>query len=533
MESLGLYDVVLIVGSALIGAALIATLGRAMNARLAQSQLLNRGALSPVFLFDGDALSDATLDAHKMIKQAPTHQTDRQAVIALFQDRFPTLDYVMSHLSPGTTENMTAADDSGHSLQIEDLEGLVRLTLMGASQDDHAFISDNAAQEGLSREVSFLQDLTNTTPQMIWTQDFHGKLTWANAAYMTLSDQLSGQKDNETRVWPEAAIFPDVYMDAAREPRTQRAMLTMPGTEEELWFDVTSRKTSTGSVHFANSAADAVIAEQSKVKAMQTSARLFSNLASGLAIFDQKRQLAIFNPRLTDLTRLEPRFLTSRPTVDMFLDALRESRVLPEPKDYASWRDQFSALETAAKAGTYCENWELIDGQTFRVTGKPYEDKSFVFLFDDITAEVNLTRRFRTDIETGQGVMDAQDHAIAVFSANGTLVLSNKAYKEMWDTNHESSMTAHQLRSEIAIWQGQSAAGPDWGDLRNYISGGNRGQKWMEHLILENGRDVQCEAEGINANMTMVSFKPQIDQKMSPVLHKLTMSDPSLQSAKG
>ncbi len=532
METLAIYDVVLIIGSALAGATLIAGLGQLLSRRMARTLAADAAQTMPVFLFDGEVLSDATDNAQSMIKDVPSNQTDLQAILTLFQDRFPTLGYIISEVTNNQAETITAADGSTQSMVIEDVDGMTRLSLHGATSDGHQELTDIAMQEGMTRELSFLRDVIDTTPQLAWTQDFTGKLTWANAAYMALSDQQSISHDGRTQIWPEAALFPELHLNLGHEPHARRAELRSHISAESLWFDVTSHRTNGGSMHFASPADDAVKAENSKTKAMQTSARLFANLATGLAIFDQRRQLAIFNPRLTDLTRLEPRFLMTRPTVDMFLDALRESRVLPEPKDYATWREQFSALENAARAGTYCENWDLIDGQTFRVTGKPYEDKSFVFLFDDMTAEVNLTRRFRTDIETGQGVMDAQEHAIAVFSANGTLVQSNRAYKEMWDRDLDTGMAPQQLRSEIMNWQSRCAAAPSWNDLRTYIAGGDRQEKWVDHLILDDGRDIVCEAQGLNTNMTMVSFKGASDKKIAPVIHKLTMSDPSLQSAK-
>ncbi len=533
MESLKLFDLALIICAALGGVALIHLLGvwisRRASAAIQHSKVKN----ATVFLFDGDRLADATLDAHQMIKDSPKNLTERQAVIAVFQDRFPTLDYVMRHIAAGGCETLNAADAASQTLKVEDAEGQVRVTLEGATPDDHQNLSAGAAQESLLRELKFLRDLMDNAPQLVWTQNGEGRLTWANAAYMQFSDQQLGHSFASTQKWPDQPIFPDLHLDATqRGAVSRRVMLHDAETRKEIWYDVTTRKLGKDIVHFANNAGAAVKAEQSKVKAMKTSGRLFANLATGLAIFDQRRQLAIFNPRLTDLTRLQPSFLMARPTLDRFLDALRESRVLPEPKDYASWREQFSALEDAARAGTYCENWELIDGQTFRVTGKPYEDKSFVFLFDDITAEVNLTRRFKTDIETGQGVMDAQSHALAVFTNNGTLVMSNRAYKDLWQSDHDGSMTSHQLRSEIATWQQHAAAAPAWGDLRNFIAGPGGSAKWVDHLIHEDGRHIQCEAEKINANMSLISFKSDVDRKMAPIIHKLTMKDPSFRSAK-
>jgi len=533
MESLGLLEVALIVASSVGGAALIVALGWAIP-RLAKTRSSQSPAnAAPAFLFDGDVLADATLDAQRMLKGSPAHLTEKQAVTNLFQERFPTLSYVMSHIGYGDVETIHAADGGDTSLRIEDVDGKTRVTLLGAVAQDNQSLGETAAHDNLTRELEFLRTLVDTSPHLMWTQDASGKLLWANAAYMQVSDLHSQDSDQARQSWPQQAVFPDLHLDVGDSlAKARRASVSFPDETPQKWFDVTTQRVGNDAAHFASDANAAVVAEQSKIKAMQTSGRLFGNLSTGLAIFDQKRRLTMFNPALTDLTRLKPEFLTGRPTLDMFLDALRESRVLPEPKNYGSWRDQFTALETAAREGTYCENWDSIDGQTFRVTGKPYADQSFVFLFDDITAEVALTRRFRTDIETGQGVMDALPNAIAVFSANSTLLMSNKAYKDLWDSDHDGSMHSHQLRGEIVNWQKRSAAAPAWGDLRTYIGTPEKTGPWIDHLILDDGRHVQCEAQGINGRSTMITFKLEIDKKMAPVIHKLTLSDPSLQQRK-
>ena len=62
--------------------------------------------------------------------------------------------------------------------------------------------------------------------------------------------------------------------------------------------------------------------------------------------------------------------------------------MMPEPKDYRSWRQQMSDLEAAAQNGTYEETWALPTGQTYRVTGRPHPDGAVALLFEDISAEV-------------------------------------------------------------------------------------------------------------------------------------------------
>ena len=106
-----------------------------------------------------------------------------------------------------------------------------------------------------------------------------------------------------------------------------------------------------GTLNFALPADAEVRAEHSLRQFIQTLTKTFADLPIGLAIFDRERQLALFNPALVDLTSLGAEFLSARPTLFSFLDRLREARMIPEPKNYNTWRQQMAELEQAAASG--------------------------------------------------------------------------------------------------------------------------------------------------------------------------------------
>ena len=83
-----------------------------------------------------------------------------------------------------------------------------------------------------------------------------------------------------------------------------------------------------------------MVAERQARVFVQTLSKTFAQLSTGLAIFDRSRKLVMFNPALMDLTKLSAAFLSGQPDLNAFLDRLRDSGVLPEPKNYASWREE-------------------------------------------------------------------------------------------------------------------------------------------------------------------------------------------------
>jgi PAS domain-containing protein len=242
-----------------------------------------------------------------------------------------------------------------------------------------------------------------------------GAILWANAAYLALAADLHPDADDET--WPPPRLFdPTLVPPATREGGAARVPTGPAGGAPRHWFDVHARLDGDRRLYAASNADDAVRAETRLREFSRTLTKTFAQLTIGLAVFDPSRRLVLFNPALVDMTGLPAEALAARPTLVGFLDRLRERRIIPEPKDYASWRRKMAELEAAATEGDYAETWSLPGGQTYRVTGQPHPDGAVIFLFEDITAEISLTRRFRAELEMGQAVIDSLEDAVAVFT---------------------------------------------------------------------------------------------------------------------
>jgi PAS domain-containing protein len=533
MESLGLLDMAVIMFVSVGGAIIVAYGFWLISTRRLAHQYAGVENIAPTFLFDGDNLRDMTPDAQILIKDAPQHMTDKESVLHVLGNRFPTLQSAMDALSRNTIETLTASDTSTISLELTDIDGLTQMKLLGTCAQDGLTLSAIAAQDALLSELTVLRTLTDKSPHLIWQQDTNGHLNWANDAYLNLSDALFDTNNSEVKSWPSDLVFADLHHDLSKDKqRKQRMSVDLPSQNGEAWYDVTSLKNGANALHFASNANAAVSAENEKRKSIQMFGRIFGQLSTGLATFDANCRLSMFNPALTELTNLSFEFLSGNPTMQMFLDRLRETRLLPEPKDYLKWRDQFPLTESSVKRTAYCENWEIADGQTFKVTGQPSRDNSYTFFFEDVSAEVSLTRRFRSDIQTSQGVLDALPEAIAVFSTNGTLVMSNKAYGLLWDVDHDTAVKTHDLRAEMSTWQSQCAAAPLWRDLRDFIGqSGDRGT-WTDRAILDDGRQFTCKAQAISGGKTMISFT--VLSRIRPRIHQsLSTPDPAIYGLKG
>ena len=252
----------------------------------------------------------------------------------------------------------------------------------------------------------------------------------------------------------------------------------------------------------------AVRAERSLREFVQTLTKTFAHLSTGLAIFDRNRQLVLFNPALVDLTDLPAPFLSARPTMVSFFDQLRESRRMPEPKNYKNWRHEIAEVIAAATDGRYQETWSLENGQTYSIRGRPHPDGATAFLIEDITAEVTLTRNFRAELEQSQSLLDTLEDGFAVFSASGVLTFCNAAYRARWKQDPDKSFAEITVNDAIRVWQEMSAANPLWPDVVEFVMGRGDRAGWNMPIYPHQGAPLSCEVSAIASGATLIRFRP-------------------------
>ncbi len=525
------FDFIFVAITAIFGAGIVVLIAQKIESHSKPSkQLVTAPDNDIAFLFKSGIMMDATPGAMAMITPHLGKMSEYDATLELLGSRFPGFQEA---LTGDDVTSLRIDDEGGKGLWVNITKEAerTRITVHGNRQQITGGTVGIIERDIRLTELMMLRDLTQHTPQLIWQEDLSGKLLWANHAYLSFCDKLRDDETADQTTWPNKPLIADLHENnIGKAPSARRVSVPLPKQKAEQWFDVTSVRREDSLLHFANDANAIVRADQERRNFVQTLAKTFAQLSIGLAIFDKRRQLAMFNPALLDMTNLPIQFLSARPTVDAVLDRLRESRMLPEPKNYTSWRDQFTALEQAAKDGRYTEVWNLPDGQTYRVTGRPHPDGAFAFLFEDISAEVSLTRRFRSDIETSQAVLDTLADAIAVFSSAGTLIMSNRAYSDLWGPVSDERVQQYEVQSAIRTWQNRCTPTKMWGELRKFIHLVGPRKPWSDQALLDDGRQIKCEANPIAGGMTMVKFT--ISAPTHPVIHKLTQHDPALMTAK-
>ena len=456
-----------------------------------------------VLIFDGQVLIDSSPGARALLAASHVRGGAWMQLMSYLAPHFSDLESHFLRLPhEGVMTLASRAQSDPLLLHAEHLGGLTRLTLVDPGHDDRMPGTDPMAQRARNEELDLLRQALAKAPVLIWRERADGQLIWANAAYLLRAGETlsAGQELS----WPLQRLFGKTA--SAQGARGQRQKLTL-GDGRDLWYDLVGTDEGEGRLVYALPADTAVLAEAALRDFMQTLTKTFAHLHVGLAIFDQKRQLQLFNPALLDLTHLPADFLSMRPSLLSVLDAMRDRNMIPEPKDYRSWRRQLVEMERAAASGLYEDTWSLPDGQTYRVIGRPHPNGALALMIEDISSEMLRSRRYRADLELGQAVVDELDEAIAVFSDGGQLVMSNTAYVALWGHDPASTLAEGSLRALSDHWRSRSAPASIWAEAEDYASNPGDRLSWQGEARLLDGRLLSCRFAPLTGRATLAAFR--------------------------
>ncbi|MDO9639188.1 MAG: PAS-domain containing protein [Pseudotabrizicola sp.] len=469
-----------------------------------RSSIFDERQKGTLFLFDGEALIDCTPGGRAVISASAVPGSDWAKLLVHLSVQFPEIDQHLAKLPTEGAVSLSAEDASGQTILLlaEYRGGLTHITLIDPESRGASFGYDLLAQRSMSDDLAFLRSMVSHAPFLAWREKENGDVIWANTAYLLRAGDLLPVGQDLT--WPLPKLFDRTAI--LQGVSGQRQKLRFPDGRVQ-WFELVSMPDGDGRRIYALPADSAVMAETTLRDFMQTLTKTFAHLPIGLAIFDSRRQLQLFNPALLDLTGLPPDFLSLRPSLLSVLDALRDRSMVPEPKDYHDWRSQITDIERAAASGVYEETWNLPGGQTYKVVGRPHPNGALALMIEDISTEITRTRRYRADMELGQSVIDSMDEAIAVFSETGLLVMTNTRYAKLWEHDPTDSLASVGITSLTRHWRSKSAPNALWAEAEEFVCTVGDRETWSADLRMLDGRLITCRLSPLTGGATLVGFR--------------------------
>lgn len=442
-------------------------------------------------LFRGERLIDHDLRDLRLPDAGEPAQSDWDRVRAWLEFRFPDLPLRLTDVDP---DRVTSFESRGEPLvtrlDFEPSGRTLRVTLMDLAYPDPAITNERLR---LCRALEDQAAALFHAPVATWLCDTAGRPVWQNAAGAAIDP------DDKDQILNTSALAP-------RDEDTMITRLTLAkaGGPTRNSYEVQSTRTDQGLVVHATDITRIVQAERAQHDFMQTLSRTFASLTIGLTVFDRNKTLALFNPALIDLTGLPPEFLSARPGLISFFDALRDRQVMPEPRNYGNWRTHINAMVETARGGLYHEVWSLATGQTYRVTGRPHPDGDVAFLFEDISVEMSATRQHRAEIDLRQAVLDQLDQGIAVFSGEDRVTLCNSQFGVLLGAEPEHSLAGMNLRAVMAAARARFPDFSRWQDIEQKIAGHALSAPVVERLCPPGHAEIDLRVLPLGRGQTML-----------------------------
>ncbi|MGK7753104.1 MULTISPECIES: PAS-domain containing protein [unclassified Roseovarius] len=471
--------------SAVISLLVLWVLGRSWRAAAQDPPAPDKqAALSASFLFHDDELThlDTRPDALSGLASGEIGQwSDLRHWLG---NRFGPLPRSLTELEDGESRDLPATGNSDSaSLTLSRHHGAERVEVTEPVAPGPL---DRHRARRLDNAVARYQAVFDHAPCAVRMLDTAGQTIWENSAFADHPHSLA-QRLVEASTGAGGAT---------------RVRVPSQDTPPDRIFEVEHVQTGDVRAVFATDVTRVAHAETVRREFIQTLTKIFAHLTTGLAIFDRNRQLALFNPALLDLTGLPAPLLSAQLPLMQFFDSLRDNRVLPEPKDYATWRKQIEDMITTAAGGLYLEDWHLPNGMTYRVTGRPHPDGAIAFLFEDITDNVSLTRHYNSQICLRDAVLDASDQAMVVFGPDNVLTLCNLACRQMLEVDPDASFADMTLRDFLAAGR-KVLPGLDWSRIEQAVLARDAVKVT---LTGQNGALLSCHVRHLPGNSAIITL---------------------------
>ncbi|MCP4070917.1 MAG: alkaline phosphatase [Hyphomicrobiales bacterium] len=368
-----------------------------------------------------------------------------------------------------------------------------------------AFAHLEAEHTGLLATFDSIQNLFDRLDMQVWLSKKDGSLYWANEAYAKAVDAV----DTVAVINNDARLFDRVEREkiqaGIKVNKCFSGQLPAIICGDRKIVDVLEVTSENGGAGIAVDKSAIEKVRNTLNQTIASHATTLDQLTTPIAIFDAEKNLQFHNSSFQQLWKLNPDFLESKPSNADILGAMREAKRLPPYPDWRIWRD--GQLEIYQALETRIDWWHLPDGKTLRVVVSPQALGGATWIFEDVTKELELKSSYNSLVRVQGETLDHLSEAIAVFSSDGILRLSNPALWKMLRVESSDIEPGTHISVLTELLTGKFLSPDIWDDIVGNITGfdDERSTK-VGRLYLEDGKIIEFSLVPLPDGRTMVTF---------------------------
>ena len=354
--------------------------------------------------------------------------------------------------------------------------------------------------------------ILDALPFPVWLRDKGLALAWGNHAFL----KGAGAKDLETARREQRTLDKGEHDLAAsaraqNAPQQSRRFSVMAGQRRALDFT----EIPLGDAGVIGAAVDVTEVTAVEARLQQHAdahADTLDKLQTAVAIFGRDQKLSFYNKAFVKLWCLTETFLDKHPSDSEILDRLREARKLPEQRDYPAWkRTRLALYQDSARENSSEDTWHLPGGQTIRVMTQPHPFGGLTFLYEDVTARLNLQSDYNTLIKVQSATLNTLSEGVAVFGPDGKLKFHNAAFARIWEFGPDDLQDEPHARTIAALSRDKFGDSAIWDQLIQAIVAGASARELGD--VERSDRSIlSLSTSPLPDGATLVTFKDVTDR---------------------
>ncbi|MCW5697044.1 MAG: PAS-domain containing protein [Bauldia sp.] len=354
-------------------------------------------------------------------------------------------------------------------------------------------------------ELAVVKALLDAVPLPAWIRDTTDRPVWVNRAYaaaVEAADRAAAVADGTDLL--DTAAREAIAAAHAQDPVFRRR-LSAVSAGQRVVYDVTDVIAEGGRAGIAVDVTEIEESHSALRRLIEFHTRTLDQLATAVAIFGADRRLQSYNAAYRELFGLDAAFLDTLPDEIAILDRLRATRKVPDQADFRVWRaDLLSAYQSPE---TREHLWRLPEGQTLRVIANPHPQGGMTWIYENVTARLDLESRYNSLIRIQGETLDHLREGVAVFGSDGRLRLHNPAFLAIWGVDAGRLGERPHVSQLVAACAALSGGPEAWHTLTAAIAGVDESRGSVSgRMELADGRVVDYATVPLPEGQTMATF---------------------------
>ena len=304
----------------------------------------------------------------------------------------------------------------------------------------------------VTSDIRASRALLNALPIAMWLKDEHGRIKWANDAYVSAVESKDATEvyDKQIELLESRQRARIDHIANGTTPFAERLHIVIGGDRKAHdVYAVNAENTFAGA---AVDVADLETAQGELDRQLEAFDRTLDRVATPVAIFGRDQTLTFYNSAYQELWKLDPSWLDQGPGDSDVLDRLKELSLLPAIADYRGWKGKL--LGVYRSNNEYEDWWQLPDGRMLHVVASQRPDGGVTYVYEDISERLALESKYNALIHVQSETLNSLKEAVAVFATDGRLKLFNSALLSIWRVSRaamEQGPHVDELISQVRV----------------------------------------------------------------------------------